>query len=68
MGEKHQEENSPAVIVLHRAHKLGTFFVTSEVEVIAKDYPAQLTALRSPPFLPTSKDPPLYLLHTSFLI
>jgi hypothetical protein len=68
MGEKHQEENSPAFIVFHHGDKLGTSFVASEVEVITKDYRPQFTGLYSQPFLPTSKDPPLYLLHSSFLI
>ena len=68
MGERHQDESSPAVVLLHRADKLGTSFVASDVEVTTKDYPAQLTVLHSRPFLPASKDPPLYLVHSSFLI
>ena len=68
MGEKNQEESSPAVIVFHHGDRSLTPFVASEVQVIAKDYRAQLTGLCSQPFLPTSKDPPLYLLHSSFLI
>ena len=68
MGEKQQEESSPAVIVFHHGDRSGTPFVASEVEVITKDYRAQITGLYSQPFLPTSKDPPLYLLHSSLLI
>jgi hypothetical protein len=68
MGEKHQKENSPAVMVFHHEDRLGTPLMASEVEVITKDYRPQLTGLYSQPFLPTSKDPPLYLLHSSFLI
>jgi hypothetical protein len=68
MGEKHQEESSPAVIVFHDGDRSLTPFVASEVEVITKEYRAQLTGPYSQPFLRKSKDPPLYLLHTSFLI
>ena len=68
MGGKHQEENSPAVIVFHHGDRSGTPFVASEVEVISEDYRPQLAGLCAQPFLPASKDPPLYLLHSSFLI
>lgn len=68
MGEKHQEESSPAVIASHHDSKPETFPVGSEAEVIAKDHSSQLAGLCPHPFSPASKDPPLYLLHSSFLI
>jgi hypothetical protein len=68
MGEKQQEESSPAVIISHHDSKPETFLAASEIEVIAKDYFTQLTGSCPHPFLFTSKDPPLYLLLSSFLI
>ena len=68
MGEKHQEENSPAVIASHHDSKPEAFPVGSEAEVIRKDHFSQLAGLYPHPLSPASKDPPLYLLHSSFLI
>lgn len=66
--EKHQEGSSPAVIVFHHDDRSLTPFVASEVKLTVKDYHTQLTGLCRLPLLLTSKDPPLYLLHSSFLI
>ena len=68
MGKKQQEESSPAVIVSHQDSKPETFLVTSEVELITEDYLVQTTSLYSHPFSFPSRDRPLYLLHSSFLI
>ncbi|MFQ6002629.1 MAG: hypothetical protein ACE5KJ_02675 [Candidatus Zixiibacteriota bacterium] len=68
MGESQQEESPPAIIVSHHDSKPEPFLVASEVEVTTKDYRPRLTSSSSLPFSLTSKDPPLYLLHSSFLI
>lgn len=68
MDERQQEESSPAVIVSHQNSKPEPFLVASEVKVVTKDYLPQFTGLCPHTFLPISKDPPLYLLHSSFLI
>jgi hypothetical protein len=68
MAKKQQEETSPAVIVSHHNGEPETLLMASEVEVITKDYFTQFPNLCHHPLLPTSKDPPLYLLHSSFLI
>jgi len=67
-GEKQQEESLPAVIVFQNDGKSEPPFMASEVEVITRDYHPQFCGLYLLPFLLTGKDPPLYLLHSSFLI
>jgi hypothetical protein len=68
MAEKQQEESSPAVLVSDQYSKPDAFSAASEVEGITKDYSTRLVGSCPHPFWPASKDPPLYLLHSSFLI
>jgi hypothetical protein len=68
MDERQQEVSSLAVIVSNQDSKPETFSVASEVEEITKESHTQFTGLCPHSFLPVSKDPPLYLLHSSFLI
>lgn len=68
MSEKKQDESSPAVIFFYNDSRPETFLLTSKVEGSFEDYQSQLAGL-SPHtlFLPT-RDQPLYILHSSFLI
>ena len=68
MSEKLQEESLPAAVFSYNESRPKIVLLASEVEEITKDYQSQFADL-SPHtlFLPT-RDQPLYILHSSFLI
>ena len=68
MTEKQPKERSPAVVVSRYDSKPETFLVTLEIELISEDcFPRQIISSPHTFFLP-SRDRPLYLLHSLFLI
>jgi len=68
MGENKPEEKTPAVITSNSDTRPENFLATSEIELIYEHYLSQLNELYSNSFLPPSREPPLYLLNSSFLI
>jgi hypothetical protein len=68
IAEKHEEENSPAVVVSVNGDKLQTSLLTSNIEGSFERHPSQFADIGSPNFIFPSRDQPLYILHSSFLI
>ena len=68
MEEKQKEESSPGVIVSKHDSKPKPLFLAWEIEVIPEDHFPQLASSYSHNFSVLSRDPPLYLLNSSFLI
>lgn len=68
MSENPKQESPSAVLVSHQDGKPEIFLLTSEVEPITQYHSSQLTNLYPYPFVLLNRDPPLYLLNSSFLI
>lgn len=68
MGEKKQEESSPAIIFSYNDSRPETSLLTSKVEGSFEDYQSQLAGLSPHRIFLPSRDQPLYILHSSFLI
>lgn len=68
MTEKQSEDRSPAVIISHDDSKSETSLVTSNVEERSENYPSQPIFSSTHSFSLASRDRPLYLLHSLFLI
>jgi len=68
MSEKQTEENSPAVIVSYDDNKPEAYLVAGEVELLNADSFIQQTCFYSPTFHLPSRDRPLYILYSTFLI
>lgn len=68
MTQRQPAEHSTAVIVSQLDSKAETFLVTSKVEVISEDLLFLLTCLHHHSFSLSSRDRPLYLLHSTLLI
>jgi hypothetical protein len=68
IAEKHDEENSPAVVVSINHNKLQTPLLTSSIEgSFEHDQGESADSDSGDPIFP-SRDQPLYILHSSFLI
>jgi hypothetical protein len=68
MSEKKQEESSPAIIFSYNDSRPETSLLTSKVEGSFEDYQSQLVGLSPHTIFLPSRDQPLYILHSSFLI
>ncbi len=66
--EKQAEENSPAVIVSYDDNKTEAYLVAGEHELLNADTFIRQTCLRSHTFYLPSRDHPLYILNSTFLI
>ena len=68
MKEKQAEENSPAVIVSYNDNNPEANLVAGEIELLNADSFIRQTCLRSHTFCLPSRDRPLYILNSTFLI
>lgn len=68
IAEKHEEENSPAVVVSVNDNKLQTSLLISSIEGSFEYHQSRPTDFGSSDFIFPSRDQPLYILHSSFLI
>jgi len=68
MSEKRADERSPAVFVSHYDIKSEIFLVSSEMEAFSENPPIQPTVSSPHNFFLSSRDRPLYLLHSAILI
>ena len=66
--EKNDVENSPAVIFSSNDNRPQTSLLTSKVEASFEDYQSRLVSQLSKALFLPSRDQPLYILHSSFLI
>lgn len=68
MSEKQQEKSSPAAVFSYNDSRPKIVLLASKVEEITKDYQSQLVGLHRHSYFLPSRDQPLYILHSSFLI
>lgn len=68
MSEKQPEENSPAVIVSYDDNKPEAYLVAGEFELLDADSFIRQTCLCPHAFYLPSRDRPLYILNSTFLI
>jgi hypothetical protein len=68
MREKQAEENSPAIIASYDDNKPEANLVAGEIEPLNADSFIRQICLRSPIFYLPSRDRPLYILNSTFLI
>jgi len=66
--EKQPEENSPVIIVSYNDNKPEAYLVAGELELLNADSFIRQTCLRSHTFYLPSRDRPLYILNSTFLI
>ena len=68
MSEKQPEENSPVIIVSYNDNKPEENLVAGEIELLNVDSFIRQTCFRSHDFYLPSRDRPLYILNSTFLI
>jgi hypothetical protein len=68
IAEKHDEENSPAVVVSINHNKLQTSLLTSRIEGSFEYHQSPPLDFGSRNLTFPRRDEPLYILHSSFLI
>jgi len=68
ISEKRPEERSPAVFISHYDIKSEIFLVSSEMEAFSENPLIQPTVSSPHNFFLSSRDRPLYLLHSTLLI
>jgi len=68
ISESQPVESSPAVIISHHKRAPEPLLLAAEIEGPTENYLAPFAGLNTNYFLLLSRDPPLYLLNSSFLI
>ena len=68
MNEKKAEENSPAIIISNDDNKPEAYLVAGEIETSYADSFIRQTCFYSHPFHLPSRDRPIYIINSSFLI
>ena len=66
--EKQAEEKSPAIIVSNDDNKPEAYLIAGEIELLNADSFIRQTCLRPHTFYLPSRDRPLYILNSTFLI
>jgi hypothetical protein len=68
MSDKQAEEKSPAIFVSYDDNKPEAYLIAGEIELLNADSFIRQTSFYSHPFHLPSRDRPLYILNSTFLI